>query len=424
MAIPVNVQRKQMIKSTDRNPNRRVVVTGLGVISSLGIGWQEFWKNLMAGKSGISPVTAFDTSAHSCHNGGEVKNFYPTQFMRRQKAEKIGRASQMAIAASKLALEDAKINLREISKKSMTAVAIGTTAGECNFIERFNEIQLSNNSPCVDNSYFWGYPSNALSSNVGLEIKINGENYVFTTACASGNYSIGYVTDLIRSGRVDFALSGGTEAFSRTVYSGFCRLLNVSKDKCRPFDKNRTGMIPGEGAGMLFLETLDSALKREAPIYAEILGYGMSCNAQDMTEAFAEGMARAIQKSLKDAGIDIHDVDYISAHGTGTRINDKAECAAIYKVFGKRAKEIPISSIKSMLGHTMGASAALEAIACCLVIKNNEIPPTINYETKDPECDIDCVPNEGRKHKVKIALNNSSAFGGNNANLVLIKHNK
>lgn len=400
------------------NNRRRVVVTGLGVISSLGIGWREFWKNIMAGKSGISPVTAFDTSAHSCHNGGEVKDFRPEAFMHRQKAQKIGRTSQMAIAVSKLALKDAKMNYRNLARRS-TAVMIGTTTGEINLLERFNNIRVGARRRFLDNYYFPAGQASGLSGNVSLEFNLNGENSVFTNACASGNYAVGYAADLIRMGRADFALSGGAEAFSRIVYTGFCRLLNVSADKCRPFDKNRTGMIPGEGAGVIFLETLESALKRKAPVYAEVLGYGMSCSANHMIEPSVDGVAKAIQKASKDAAVSINEVDYISAHGTGTKANDQAECAAIYKVFGKRAKAIPISSIKSMLGHTMGASAALETIACCLAIKNNEVPPTINYETKDPECAIDCVPNKGRKHRVRIALNNSHAFGGNNACLVL-----
>ena len=409
-----------MIKSTDQNSNRRVVVTGLGVISSLGIGWQEFWKNIMAGKSGISPVTAFDTSSHSCHIGGEVKDFHPEDFMRRQKAEKIGRASQLAIAASKLAMDDAKMNHRTLSKHT-TAVMIGTTAGESNILERFDDLKMDAHCLSVDNKYFLGFPVNGLSGNVSLELNLNGENSVFTNACASGSYAVGYAADLIRLGRVDFALSGGSEAFSRTVYSGFCRLLNVATDKCRPFDKNRTGMVPGEGAGMVFLETLEGALKRKAPIYAEVLDYGMSCNAGNMTEPSVDGICKAMRKALQASAVDISDVDYISAHGTGTKVNDRAECAAVYRVFGKRAGEIPMSSIKSMLGHTMGAAAALETIACCLAIKNSELPPTINYETKDPECDIDCVPNKGRKHKIKIVLNNSQAFGGNNTCLTFKK---
>ncbi len=375
----------------------------------------------MAGKSGISAVAAFDTSQYNRHLGGEVRIFNPAQFIAKSRVNHLGRASQMAIAASKLALKDAQVDLKKIDCNRV-AVYIGTTTSEIQLLEGFNDCRLSHLKNFNLNAASI-FPASSLSSNIALEFKLANSNDVFTNACASANYSIGYASDLIKSGRSDFALSGGTEAFSRIIFTGFCRLLNVSKDKCRPFDKNRTGMIPGEGSGMLFLETLDSALKRKAPIYAEILGYGMSCNAQDMTEASAGGMAKAMQKSLKNAGVDIHDVDYISAHGTGTKINDKAECAAIYKVFGKRAKEIPISSIKSMLGHTMGASAAFEAIACCLAIKNNEIPPTINYETKDPECDIDCVPNEGRKHRVKIALNNSSAFGGNNASLIIRRFN-
>ncbi len=221
--------------------------------------------------------------------------------------------------------------------------------------------------------------------------------------------------------RADIILAGGSDPFSRISFTGFNQFSAVAPERCQPFDKNRKGMMVAEGAGVLVLETLESALKRNAPIYAEILGYGLSCDAQHMTQPSIEGISQCIIKAMNEAGINKDDVDYISAHGTGTLANDRAECAAIKKIFGQLYKRIPVSSIKSMLGHTMGAASALEAITCALVVKNNIIPPTINVETPDPECDIDCVPNEARNHKVNIALNNSYAFGGNNASLVLKK---
>jgi 3-oxoacyl-[acyl-carrier-protein] synthase II len=244
---------------------------------------------------------------------------------------------------------------------------------------------------------------------------------IFSTACSAGNYAVGYGFDLITLGRAQVVLAGGFDALSKVAFTGFNQFSAVSPDKCRPFDKNRKGMMVAEGAGMLVLESLESALERKALIYAEVLGYGLSCDAHHMTTSLVDGIKLCMIKALSEAGVSAEDIDYISAHGTGTLTNDKNECAAINEIFGHRYKKIPTSSIKSMLGHTMGAASAIEAIACALAVKNDMIPPTINYETPDAECDIDCVPNHSRKHVVTIALNNSYAFGGNNACLVLKK---
>lgn len=403
-----------------KEENRRVVVTGLGVISSIGIGWEEFWKSLMSGKSGISRITAFDTSKYDRHYAGEVKNFNPERFIDKQKIPKIGRASQMAIAATKLALKDANLTLNNLVKSKM-GVCIGTTTGEIGILEELDNSKCSKKRTSFHSDSVPIFPSSSLSSNVALELKLKGYNCVFATACAAGNYAVSRAFDLIRSSKTDFAFAGGADGFSRIVFTGFARAYVVAPRKCQPFDKDRKGMIPGEGAGILLLESFESAKKRNAKIYAEILGYGMSCDAWHMANPSVKGITKAIKRSLENSQVPITDIDYINAHGTGTPENDKAECKAIKKVFGKRANNIPVSSIKSMLGHTLGAASALEAIACCLVIKNNEIPPTINLEEKDPDCDIDCVPNKGRKHKVKTALNNSSGFGGNNASLILRK---
>ncbi|MEK6528687.1 MAG: beta-ketoacyl-[acyl-carrier-protein] synthase family protein, partial [Nitrospirota bacterium] len=263
--------------------------------------------------------------------------------------------------------------------------------------------------------------------------KFTGPNYLIPTACAAGNYAIGYGADLIRAGDIDYAVAGGADSFSKFAFSGFHRLYAMASEKCQPFDKNRKGMIVGEGAGILLLESLDSALKRKADIYAEILGYGISCDAFHITTPHMAGIEKAILKALKDAGVEKEEVDYICSHGTGTPNNDKAECSAIKNVFSASAdslgrkeqyKTIPVSSIKSMLGHPMGAASAIEAIACCLAVKEDIIPPTINFETADPECDIDCVPNKARRKRVKVALNNGFAFGGNNSCLVVKKFSK
>ena len=401
---------------TKKPDKQRVVVTGLGVISSIGIGIQDFWKNLIAGKSGISEIESFDTSQYPIHKGGEVKNFRPQDFIDRRKIKHLGRASQMAIAATKLALEDAKLKSKQINN---AGVLLGTTMGEAQILEELDSVWVKDGEQKIISNFISAYLSNNLSVNVALNFSLKGFNAVMPTACSSANYATGYGYDLISSGQNETMLCGGTDAFSRVAFTGFNRLLAMAPEKCQPFDKNRKGMMLGEGAGILVLESLDHAQKRNAKIYAEILGYGLSCDAHHMTQPSEDGIVRCMEKALKESGVSKDEIDYISAHGTGTPQNDKVECAAIKRLFGKRAKQVPCSSIKSMLGHTMGAASAIESIACCLAIKEQIIPPTINFETPEEDCDIDCVPNKARKLKVGIVLNNSYAFGGNNASLVL-----
>jgi len=397
--------------------NRRVVVTGLGVISSLGIGWQDFWKNLIAGKSGISRIETFDTSKYDRHYAGEVKNFDPTKFMSKRRASQIGRASQMAIAAAKLAVKDAGVKISELRKHN-PAVCLGTTMGEAQVIEQIVKHTLVNHEEIKPKRALI-YPASSISINVGEYFGFKGPSNLFSTACAAGNYAIAYGCDLIRAGRCEYAVAGGVDALSRIAFTGFGRLFAMAPEKCQPFDKNRRGMLLGEGAGVVLLESAKNAYKRKAHIYAEVLGYGLSCDAHHMTEPSVPGVVSAIKKAIQSSKIDISEVDYVSAHGTGTKENDKAECAALRIVFDDRTSEIPISSIKSMLGHSMGAASAIEAMSCCLAIDQETIPPTINFSEKDPDCDIDCVPNICRKHKIRVAVNNSQAFGGNNACVVI-----
>jgi 3-oxoacyl-[acyl-carrier-protein] synthase II len=265
------------------------------------------------------------------------------------------------------------------------------------------------------------YPAFQMNANIARELKLNGDNLIIPNACAAGNFAIGYAYDLIQSGRLDYALTGGVDPFSRLAFTGFNRLLAVAPEKVRPFDKCRKGIMVGEGAGIVFIESLESALARNANIYAEIIGYGVSCDAYHITTPHpqAKGVLIAMERALENAGITVDDVDYVSPHGTGTKANDKAETYALKTFFGDRYKQVPASSIKSMLGHTMGAASAIEAATCALILKNGIIPPTINYEEPDPECDLDCVPNEARKKEMSIVLNNAYAFGGNNSSLVL-----
>ncbi len=400
---------------------RHVVVTGLGVVSSIGIGKDEFWKNLVAGKSGISDIESFDTSDYSVHKAGEVKNFDPAQFISTNRLKGIARASQFAIAATILAFDDAGLNVSDYKNKK-AAIILGTTMGEGGMIEEIDRHWTGQGEEDVWGLTISKYPGNAISDNVARFFEFNGISFVVPTACSGGNYAIGQGYDIVRKGVTDLAIVGGSDPFSRIALTGFNRLFAMAPDKCQPFDKNRKGMILGEGSGILILEELESARRRGANIYAEILGYGLSCDANHMTAPRAESIVKVMERAIKNSGIYKEDVGYISAHGTGTPSNDKAECQAINTVFGDLTGKLSVSSIKSMLGHAMGAASALEAISCCLTVKDGIIPPTINHKTADSDCAIDCVPNKAKTKKVKIVLNNSLAFGGNNACLVIRKY--
>ena len=397
---------------------KRVVVTGLGVVSSLGIGKDDFWENLVQGKSGISEVDAFDTCEYPRHYGGQVRGFKPGDFIDMGKIEKMGRASQMAIASARCAFDETGLNLQWLNKQRI-AVVMGTTAGESQKIEEANDVWVKQGKDFINSQTILQSPVNNVSSNVAREFKITGPTKIFTNACAAGNYAIGYGFDLLQQGKANLVVAGGSDAFSYIAFTGFSLIRAVAPEKCQPFDKNRKGMIVAEGAATLILESLDSALRRGACIYAEILGYGLSCDAYHMIAPHYEGMTNCMKNALESTNTNSDEVSYICAHGTGTFHNDRAEAKAIKEIFGE--KPPPVSSIKSMLGHAMGAASAIEAVACCLSVKTNIIVPTINYETPDPECDIDCVPNKARKHTVSIALNNSFAFGGNNSCLVFKK---
>ncbi len=398
---------------------KRIVVTGLGVVSSIGIGKDAFWESLIQGKSGISKVESFDTTEHFTHMGGEIKNFKPEEFLNKAKFKLMGRASHLGIAATKLALKDSGLDYKKL-ESNIVAVLLGTTSGEIPEMESMDISWVKKGHEAVDYHSIIRYPQNNIPSNIALEFKFKGKNIIFSTACAAGNYAIGYGFDLLQLEKADMVIAGGADPFSYVSFTGFNQLGAVAPQKCQPFDKNRMGMIPGEGAGILVLETLDSALERKAPIYSEILGYGLSCDAFHMTNPQVDGVVDCMLNALERTNLTPADIDYISAHGTGTRHNDKTECLAVKKVFGER--RVPVSSIKSMLGHTMGAASAIEALTCCMAVKNGIIPPTINYETPDPDCDIDCVPNKARKAKLNIVLNNGFAFGGNNTSLVIKKY--
>jgi len=409
---------------------RRVVITGIGVIAPNGIGKNAFWEANLQGKSGIDRIKDFDTSDYSSKMAGSVKYFDSLKYMSPVVAKRTDRFAQFGVAATKMALEDAKLNIEE-NEKDKVGICLGSGLGGIPFheeqmmrgyqkgINRLNPLCVPKISP------------NSVSGHISIEFALKGPNIVISTACSSGTNAIGQAFDMICLGRAELMVSGGVEApLTAFTFGAYCALHVLSKrndsptEASRPFDKERDGFVMGEGAGILILEELSHALKRNAHIYAEIIGYGANSGAHHMVMPHPEGedAAEAISLALKDAEIKPKEVDYISAHGTSTQANDKAETKAIKKVFGEHAYEIPVSSIKSMIGHTIGAAGAIEAVICALVIENNLIPPTINYENPDPDCDLDYVPNNMRKEKVDIVLSNSFGFGSNNAAVIIKRY--
>jgi 3-oxoacyl-[acyl-carrier-protein] synthase II len=402
------------------NARPRVVITGIGVVTSVGIGVELFWRNLLAGQSGIAAVESFDTGRYAVHLGGEVKNFVPTDYVKRLPPDSIARASQLAIAAARLALEDARL-APESLEPAAVGVSIGTTSGEPEMIERFDDMELAGSREGIGGEFIGRYPCHVIAAHLASELGFRGPNVVIPTACAAGNYAISHALDTLRFDGASVMLAGGSDAFSRITYTGFARLGAIAPERVQPFDKNRKGMIPGEGAAVLVLEPLEAATARGARIYAEVAGYGLTCDAHHMTAPQGDGAARAMQMAMADAGIAPADVGYISAHGTGTAVNDRVETAAVKQAFGEVAYRVPMSSIKSMLGHTMGAASAIEAAACALAVRDDRLPPTVNLDTPDPDCDLDYVPNATRSQTVNVAMNNAYAFGGNNASVIFRK---
>ena len=400
----------------------KIVISGVGVISSIGLNKEDFWNNLIKGNSGISKVTLFDTSKFKRRYAGEIRNFDPTPFIPKEITQFLGRASQFAIAATKLALEDAHLNLNECRNKRL-AIIVGTTMTEASVLDFSSEMLLKEEWDEITLKLLLNAFSPSIPRNIGCFLQLRGYNLLIPNACAAGNYAIGYGLDLIRKGKVDLAIVGGAEALSRVAFQGFQRLYAMAPRVCSPFDKNRKGMLLGEGAGILILEPFREAKKRKVNVYAEVLGYGLSCDAYHMTIPKKEGIKKAMEKAIREAGCSPENIDYICAHGTGTVQNDKTEAEAIKELFGENCRDVPVSSLKSMIGHCMGAASSIEAVACCLAIERGVIPPTINFKTPDPECDIDCVPNKARKKKLNIVLNNGFAFGGSNCCVIFSKPN-
>ncbi|MGW7345144.1 beta-ketoacyl-[acyl-carrier-protein] synthase family protein [Streptomyces sp. NPDC054854] len=399
---------------------RRVVLTGFGVISSIGIGAEEFTASLRAGRSGVSPISVFDVEGFAHVNGCEVKGFDPEQWITRTPVAELGRASRFAVAAARMAVRDAGLDPADLAGRR-GLVSVGTTDGESYELDQLVAAELADGPEHMDPQVVRRVSPARLSTAIAQELELTDvEAPTIATACSAGNYAIGYGFDAVSSGEVEFALCGGADAMCRKTFTGFYRLGTIAPEFCQPFDADRKGILTGEGAGVLVLESLDSALARGATIYAEVLGYGLNCDAYHQVAPNGDSVAQAMSIALENAGVKPAEVDLISAHGTGTKANDITEAEAINKVFGEGPPRT--ISLKSMLGHTMGAASALGAIACGLAITHGFIPPTINHRTTDPECRIDCVPNHAVEADLRVVQNNGLAFGGNNAIVILGKY--
>lgn len=409
-----------MVKHVENN---RVVVTGIGIITPIGIGIDSFWEASINGQSGISTISRFNVERYPTQIAGEVRNFNPKKYMFEELANNLCRFSQLGLAAAKMAIEDASLDISSINK-SKVGVSIGLGAETLSYFDEKSAIENNNyalrTEPLVGNSN--------ISNVIADVLRFSGQNVIIATACSSGNQAIGIARDMIRLGQADIVLAGGVEApiFPLSL-AAFCSLRIMSKRNdepakaSRPFDKERDGFVMGEGAGMLILEREEEARKRGIRIYGEIAGYGATSDAFHMTMPSKDRMqmCKSMRLAVEDANIDISDIDYINAHGTSTLANDSGETKAIKMAFGNNAYKIPISSTKSMTGHLMGAAGAVELIACILAINNGTIPPTINLEHADPECDLDYVTNRSKKEEISTALSNSFGFGGNNSTIVV-----
>jgi 3-oxoacyl-[acyl-carrier-protein] synthase II len=391
----------------------RVVITGLSMITPLGVN-EEAWRALLAGTSGLREITSFDTSAYRVHKGGEVLDFDPTPYCRRIDSRRIDRSSLFAVAAARMAyadsgLEDAGLDVRR------AGVAVGSIVAAGNELLGQVSVAAERGFPHLSRLEVGKLLGSRVPAAVAAELGFAGPNVRFDAACASGNYAIAYGADLLRYHDLDVVLAGSGDAYLQLAFTGFAAVRAIAPDVCRPFDKDRDGMMVSEGAAALVLERLSHAQARGARIYAEVLGYGLGCDAYHMTSPEPGGIAgaHAILRALDMADLSPRDVDYVNAHGTGTVPNDLAEAVIFRRVFGEHLPHVPISSTKSMIGHTMGSASAIEAVICALAIRDNILPPTINFNQTDLGDDFDFVPNNARQHETRVVLNNANGFGGN-----------
>ncbi len=406
---------------------RRVVVTGLGAITPLGIGAEQSWQALCEGKSGIGMVTRFDATDFRTRIAGEAKDFNPSDFMDRKLIRRGDRFIHFAVAATRMAIEDSKF-IVDSSNANNVGVVVGTAVGGIESLAKNYELLLRGARHRISPFFIPNFIANMAAGQVAIQFGAKGPNICFVTACASGTHAIGDAFRIIQRGEANVMVAGGAEAaISPIIFAGLdaVKVMSTRNEEpekaSRPFDKDRDGFVISEGAGIVILEELESALDRGARIYAEVLGYGFNSDAYHITapDPQGEGTANCMKMALKDAGISGDKIDYISAHGTSTLLNDLAETRAIKNVFQGYSNRLPISANKSMIGHLWGAAGAVEAIFCVLTITRGIILPTINYETPDPECDLDYVPNVAREAEVRIALSNSFGFGSTNATLIL-----
>ncbi len=410
--------------------SRRVVITGLGAITPIGIGKENFLAGLREGRNGIERIQSFDPADYGSQIAAEVKNFNPDDFIDKKESKRMDRYAQFAVAAAKLALEDAGIELEKINRER-TGVYVGAGIGGMQTLHNQYERLFSKGPSKISPFFIPMMIANMATGQVAIALGVHGPTECVVTACATGTNCIGDAYRVIQNGEADIMFAGGAEAsISQASIAGFSAMKALCTDHnddphhaSRPFDKNRSGFVMGEGAGVLVLESLDSAQKRGAKIYAEIIGYGRNNDAYHITTPAPEGeyQAKCIQLAIDDAKISPAEVDYINAHGTSTHFNDEGETKAIKKVFGEHAYKVAVSSTKSMMGHMLGAAGGAEAIASVLAVSENFLPPTINYETPDEGLDLDYVPNTAREKIVNVAISNSFGFGGHNACLVFKK---
>ncbi|MBI2872987.1 MAG: beta-ketoacyl-ACP synthase II [Chloroflexi bacterium] len=416
-----------------QHERRRVVITGMGAMTPLGQTAEAFWEGLVSGRSGIGPMTLCDPTGYPCRISGEVRGFDPDNHMDRREARRMARFSQLAVAAAGQALKSANLDVTKLDAERV-GVLLGNGNGGFPTTEEAVRVLVEKGGMRITPFFFPMVLPNMAASNVGRLCGARGYNNTVITACAAGTQAIGDASEVIRRGVADVIISGGTEAgISQLGLAGFCvmRALSSARNEepekaSRPFDADRDGFVPSEGAAILVLEGLDHALRRGAPILTEVLGYGASSDAghQVQPDEDGAGAARAIRWALQDAGVTPEGVDYINAHGTSTPLNDVSETRAIKLAFGERAYKVPVSATKSMIGHSLGAAGALEAVACVQTIATGTIHPTINYQRPDPECDLDYVPNQARRADVRVVLSNSFGFGGQNACLVFGRYGR
>ena len=408
---------------------KRVVITGLGAITPVGNTAADFWQALLAGKSGIGPITRFDAAEYDAKIAGEVKGFEPTAFIDKKEARRMDRFTQFAIAAAKMALDDSGIDL-EKADKSRIGSFVGSGIGGMDTLHEQYKNLFEKGPNRVSPFFIPMMIANMAAGQVSIAFGLQGPSSCVVTACATGTNCIGDAMKVIQRGDADVMVAGGTEAaISPAGMAGFCSMKALStrndapEKASRPFEKERDGFVMGEGSGIVILESLEHALARGARIYAELAGYGTNADAYHVTAPAPEGAqaARCMELAIKDAGLQVTDVDYINAHGTSTPLNDKNETLGIKALFGDHAKNLAVSSIKSMTGHLLGAAGGIECVATALTVANDMMPPTINYDTPDSDLDLDYVPNQARAKVVRVALSNSFGFGGHNATLLVKK---